>query len=137
MSPMFVPGPVDVDPEVLAAQAQPMLPHRSDEFETIFHRAAEKAAQVFYTKSRVLLTASSGTGLQEAAVRNLVKDQVLVCVSGAFADRWYDVAQTNGKSPPGWSSPGVNLWIRTRSLTPSARAPMKHSWSYTTKPPPG
>ena len=29
MSPMFVPGPVDVDPEVAAAQTQPMLPHRS------------------------------------------------------------------------------------------------------------
>ena len=26
MSPMFVPGPVDVAPEVLAAQARPMLP---------------------------------------------------------------------------------------------------------------
>ncbi len=98
MSPMFVPGPVDVDPEVLAAQAQAMLPHRSEEFETIFHRASAKAAQVFYTEKRVFLTASSGTGLQEAAVRNLVKDQVLVCVSGAFAARWMDVAETNGKT---------------------------------------
>jgi hypothetical protein len=26
MSPMFIPGPVDVAPEVLAAQAKPMLP---------------------------------------------------------------------------------------------------------------
>jgi aspartate aminotransferase-like enzyme len=95
---MFVPGPVDVDPEVLAAQAQPMLPHRSKAFETIFHRATEKAQQVFFTKNRVLITASSGTGLQEAAVRNLVRERVLVCVNGAFGARWHDVAQSNGKT---------------------------------------
>ena len=64
---MFVPGPVDVADEVLQAQASPMLPHRSKEFEAIFRNASEKAQQLFYTKYRVFLMASSGTGLQEAA----------------------------------------------------------------------
>lgn len=97
MAPMFVPGPVDVDPEVLAAQTQPMLPHRSREFEAIFQRAADKARQLFFTQHRVFLTASSGTGLQETAVRNLAKERILACVNGAFGKRWYDVAQSNGK----------------------------------------
>ena len=94
---MFVPGPVDVDDEVLGAQTQSMLPHRSAEFEEIFHRASEKAQQLFFTQNRVFLSASSGTGLQEAAIRNLVDKKVLSCVNGAFADRWYDVAVSNGK----------------------------------------
>ena len=98
MSRMFVPGPVDVDDKILGAQAQPMLPHRSKEFEEIFRRASEKAQQIFLTKKRVLLSASSGTGLQEAAIRNLVHKKVLSCVNGAFADRWYDVAISNGKA---------------------------------------
>lgn len=97
MSRMFVPGPVDVDDEVLQAQAQPMLPHRSKEFEEIFRRASEKAQQLFLTQNRVLLSASSGTGLQEAAIRNCVDKKVLTCVNGAFADRWHDVAVSNGK----------------------------------------
>ncbi|MEJ2706723.1 MAG: alanine--glyoxylate aminotransferase family protein [Anaerolineales bacterium] len=97
MSHMFVPGPVDVDPEVLAAQTRAMLPHRSKEFEAIFHRAADKARQLFFTQNRVFITASSGTGLQEAAVRNLAKEQVLSCVNGAFGARWYNVAVANGK----------------------------------------
>ncbi|GAB4415188.1 MAG: alanine--glyoxylate aminotransferase family protein [Anaerolineales bacterium] len=97
MAHMFVPGPVDVDDEVLNAQAQPMLPHRSKEFEEIFHRASGKAQQVFLTQNRIILSASSGTGLQEAAVRNLVDKKVLSCVNGAFASRWHDVAITNGK----------------------------------------
>ncbi len=98
MSHMFVPGPVDVDPEVLNAQARPMLPHRSKEFETIFQRASDKARQLFYTQYRVYLSTSSGTGLQEAAIRNLAKENVLACVNGAFSNRWYEVAVTNGKS---------------------------------------
>ncbi|MGD9092904.1 MAG: hypothetical protein PVF74_08645, partial [Anaerolineales bacterium] len=92
MSRMFIPGPVDVDPQVLAAQAQPMLPHRSLEFETIFRRATEKARRLFYTQQRVFLTSSSGTGLQEAAVRNLSRESVLSCVNGAFGQRWHQVA---------------------------------------------
>jgi aspartate aminotransferase-like enzyme len=98
MSRMFVPGPVDVAPEVLAAQAQPMLPHRSKEFEAIFQRASEKSKKLFFTQSRVFITASSGSGLQEAAVRNFAKESVLSCVNGAFGSRWYDVALANGKA---------------------------------------
>ena len=55
MSRMFVPGPVDVADEVLQAQAAPMLPHRSKEFEAIFRHASEKSQQLFYTKYRVFL----------------------------------------------------------------------------------
>ena len=97
MAPLFVPGPVDVDPEVLNAQTQPMLPHRSKEFEEVFHRAENKSRQLFGTKNRVFICASSGTGLQEAAVRNFAKSNVLACSNGAFGDRWYDVARMNGK----------------------------------------
>jgi len=97
MSRMFVPGPVDVAEEVLQAQTQAMLPHRSKEFEEIFRRASEKSQKLFYTNFRVFLTASSGTGLQEAAIRNFVDRKLLSCVNGAFADRWHEVAVTNGK----------------------------------------
>ncbi|HJW91960.1 MAG TPA: alanine--glyoxylate aminotransferase family protein [Anaerolineales bacterium] len=97
MSRMFVPGPVDVDPEILAAQAQPMLPHRSQEFEAIYRRSWEKSRQLFFTQARVFIITASGTGLQEAAVRNLAKESVLACVNGAFSQRWAEVARSNGK----------------------------------------
>jgi aspartate aminotransferase-like enzyme len=95
---MFVPGPVDVAAEVLAQQTRPMLPHRSKEFETIFQRAEANARKLFFTKYRVFITASSGSGLQEAAVRNFAKESLLSCVNGAFGERWYDVAVSNGKN---------------------------------------
>lgn len=109
MSPMFVPGPVDVDDEVLAAQLQPMLPHRSEEFKIIYRRAWRNARQLFYTQSRVFIVTSSGTGLQEAAIRNLAKKDVLSCVNGAFSQRWFEVAKSNGKQADKleveWSQP--------------------------------
>jgi aspartate aminotransferase-like enzyme len=94
---MFVPGPVDVAPEVLAAQAKPMIPHRSKEFEALFKRTEEKARKVFYTQYRVFQGTHSGSGMQEAGMRNFVQDTVLCCVNGAFAERWYEVAISNGK----------------------------------------
>ncbi len=97
MSPMFVPGPVDVAPVVLSAQAKPMMPHRSKDFEEIFRRTAEKAQKLFFTQYRVFQGTSSGSGMQEAGVRNFVQEQVLSCVNGAFADRWYKCAIANGK----------------------------------------
>jgi aspartate aminotransferase-like enzyme len=98
MSRMFVPGPVDVDDEILAALTRPMLPHRSKEFEAIFQRASEKARGLFFTQYRVFLVTASGSGLQEAAVRNFARQDVLSCVNGAFAQRWYEVALANGKN---------------------------------------
>ena len=95
---MFVPGPVDVAPEVLQAMAQPMLPHRGKEYEAIHRRAAEKAQQIFYTQYRVFIGTHSGSGMQETGIRNLVEKDVLSCVNGAFSQRWYDVAVSNGKN---------------------------------------
>jgi predicted phosphoserine aminotransferase len=97
MSPMFVPGPVDVAPEVLAAQTKPMLPHRSKEFEAMFKRTEERLKQVFFTQNRLFQATASGSGMQEAGIRNFVQETVLCCVNGAFADRWLKVASTNGK----------------------------------------
>jgi predicted phosphoserine aminotransferase len=95
---MFVPGPVDVADEVLQAQTKPMIPHRSKEFEAVFHRTAEKAQQLFFTQYRVFLMTNSGSGCQEASVRNLANERVLALVNGAFSNRFYKMSVTNGKA---------------------------------------
>ena len=89
---LFIPGPTDVLPEVLAAQTEPMIGHRSDEFEALFAKCEEQLQMLFGTRSRVFIVAASGSGLQEAAVRNAVSKRVLCFVNGAFSERWYNVA---------------------------------------------
>lgn len=97
MARLFIPGPTDVHPEVLAAQNRPMIGHRGQDFETLFARIQPKLQQVFFTRSRVYISTSSGTGLQEAAIRNGVARKVLCCVNGSFSQRWHEVALANGK----------------------------------------
>lgn len=93
---LFIPGPTDVAPDILAAQAKPMISHRGQAFAELFGRIQPKLRRVFATEHRVFVTACSGSGLQEAAVRNCVARRLLVAVNGAFSDRWYEVATANG-----------------------------------------
>ncbi len=96
---LYIPGPIEVRPEVLEAQAKPMIGHRSADFEALFARVQPKLRDVFYTKSRVYVSTSSGTGLWEAASRNCVRDdkKILHLVNGAFSERWAEVSKVNGK----------------------------------------
>jgi predicted phosphoserine aminotransferase len=117
MARLFIPGPTDVDPRVLAAQAQPMIGHRSQACRDLIGRIQPKLQQVFKTGNRVFITASSGTGLQEAAVRNCVAERLLVAVCGAFGERFYQVAQANGKAvdrvDAEWGQPNLAADVAT------------------------
>jgi predicted phosphoserine aminotransferase len=73
-----------------------MVGHRSQTCADLFARVQPGLCQVLGTDARVLILASSGSGLQEAAVRNCVARRLLLCVGGAFAERWFEVARSNG-----------------------------------------
>lgn len=90
---LFIPGPTDVLPEVLAAQTAPMIGHRSDEFESLYAKVEEQLKALFYTKTRVFIIAASGSALHEASIRNCVRGRVLNFVNGAFSQRWHDAAK--------------------------------------------
>ncbi|MDX1686686.1 MAG: alanine--glyoxylate aminotransferase family protein [Candidatus Promineifilaceae bacterium] len=94
---LFIPGPTEVRPKILEAQTRWMIGHRMPECADLMGSVEEKLKRVFYTDQRVYVTASSGTGLQEAAVRNCSRRKVLNCVNGAFAERWREVTEANGK----------------------------------------
>jgi predicted phosphoserine aminotransferase len=96
---LVIPGPVEVRREILEAQTEWMIGHRSKAFEELFARLQDKLKQVFLTKSRVIVSGSSGTGLWEGASRNCIRDdrKALHLVGGAFSERWADVSRLNGK----------------------------------------
>lgn len=94
----MTPGPTPVPAEVLLAQAQPMIHHRTPEFSDILVSAVEDLKYIFQTKNDVLVFASSGTGIMESAVVNLFspRDKVIVCSNGKFGDRFVQLAETYG-----------------------------------------
>jgi predicted phosphoserine aminotransferase len=92
-------GPIEVRPEILAAQNQPMIGHRSAAFADLYASLQTKLKKAFMTESRVFLNGSSGTGFWEGASRNCVRDdrKVLHLTGGAFSERWAQISRANGK----------------------------------------
>ena len=94
---LFIPGPVEVYPDVLNELAIPTIGHRSGEFKDLYADTIPKLKEILYTDQEVFLSTSSATGVWEGSLRNLVNKKVLSCMNGAFSDKWYDVALLNGK----------------------------------------
>lgn len=96
---LFLPGPVEVRQEILQAQTQWMIGHRSAEFADLFARLQAKLKRAFFTESRVFVVGASGTGLWEGASRNGIRDhrKALHLIGGAFSERWAQVSRANGK----------------------------------------
>ncbi|MBI5788394.1 MAG: alanine--glyoxylate aminotransferase family protein [Candidatus Schekmanbacteria bacterium] len=98
---LLTPGPTPLPPEVVRSQAQPIIHHRTEEFEQIFAVVRQDLKYVFQTNQDVLILASSGTGAMEAAVTNLhsAEDDVLVISGGKFGQRWGQIASCYGLKP--------------------------------------
>jgi aspartate aminotransferase-like enzyme len=96
---LVIPGPVEVRAEILDAQAEWMIGHRSKAFEELFASLQEKLKQAFQTQNRVLQIGASGTGLWEGASRNCIRDgkKALHLIGGAFSERWAEISKANGK----------------------------------------
>jgi len=94
---LFIPGPIEVAPDVLSQFSAPMIGHRTQEYSDLHGRVKTKLQQVLYTQNKVFLSTSSGTGWMEAAMRNCVSTRVLNLVCGEFGERWHDIAKVNGK----------------------------------------
>ena len=92
---LFIPGPVDVKPEVLEKMAAPMIGHRSKEASELQHGISEKLRKLFYTREEILLSTSSGSGLMEGAIRSCTLKRAAVFSVGAFGKRWFEMAENN------------------------------------------
>ncbi|WP_435146673.1 pyridoxal-phosphate-dependent aminotransferase family protein [Halobaculum sp. P14] len=99
------PGPVPVRDHVLDAMSEPMVSHRSADFEAVYERAQSGVDYVFeHSDPDGGRTAAGGTSLllngtatmgMEAAVANLVSDgdEVVVPYNGKFGRRFARIAE--------------------------------------------
>lgn len=99
----FLPGPTEVHPDVLAAQAQPMIGHRGPAIVELMKDIEPGLQNLFVTSRPVIVSTSSASGLMEAAVRNGVVDgKVLSLVNGAFSSRFSKIAAACGHDVDRW-----------------------------------
>jgi alanine-glyoxylate transaminase/serine-glyoxylate transaminase/serine-pyruvate transaminase len=96
---LFVPGPTNVPDRVLRAMHRAQEDHRSSEFPALTHGLLRDLKPVFRTeKGRPFIFASTGTGMWEAALVNLLSPgaRVLSARFGQFSHLFIDSAERLG-----------------------------------------
>jgi serine---pyruvate transaminase len=95
---ILAPGPTPIPPEVLLAQAAPLVYHRGPGFGSILREVTEQLQTLFRTAGDVVIMTSSGTGGLESAIANCFSpgDEVLVPLAGFFAERFAKLARAYG-----------------------------------------
>lgn len=93
---LYIPGPTEVLPEILAEMSRPMMGHRSKVASDLQRRISNNLRRILLTENEILLSTSSGTGLMEGAVRSCTAKRAAVFSVGAFGKKWYKIAQGNG-----------------------------------------
>src|SRR2546422_2911865 len=95
---LMAPGPTPVPSQVLLAMAQPMIHHRTPEYEALFIEVRSGLKALFQTAQDVVPLTCSGTGAMEAAVVNALSpgDTVAVIQAGKFGERWTEITKAYG-----------------------------------------
>jgi aspartate aminotransferase-like enzyme len=136
---LMAPGPTPVPSEVLLAMAQPMLHHRTPEYEALFIEVRAGLKRLVQTSQDVIPLACSGTGAMEAAVVNTLStgDTVAVVNAGKFGERWVEICRAYGvrvlelTAPYGETVPAERVAETLRKTPGLAAVVTQHSESST------
>ena len=95
---LMAPGPTPVPSEVLLAMAQPIIHHRTPEYEALFVEVRAGLKRLVRTSQEVIPLACSGTGAMEAALVTTLSagDTVVVVSAGKFGERWLELGRAYG-----------------------------------------
>ncbi len=95
---LLTPGPTAVPEAVLLEMAQPIIHHRTKQFQAIFAELSKQLQWLMRTGGPVLTLAGSGTTAFEAAQVSLIEPgkKALTIAGGKFGERWQDIYQAYG-----------------------------------------
>ncbi|MBY0470912.1 alanine--glyoxylate aminotransferase family protein [bacterium] len=98
---LLTPGPTAIPESVVSVFAQPIIHHRTPQFEKLFEDVKAGLKYLYQTKQDVLMLAATGTGAMDAAVSNLFRkgDKVITINGGKFGERWTKIAKAYGLQP--------------------------------------
>lgn len=93
---LFIPGPTQVAPEILAEMSRPAIGHRSAECARLWRVSRTGLGRLMQTDAEVVMLTAPASAMMEAAIRNTVRRRSLHLVNGAFSRRWFEIAQACG-----------------------------------------
>lgn len=93
-----IPGPISIPERVRSATAQPIVNHRGAEMRAVLGDIQRLIKPLFGTQAPVLVFGSSGTGVMEASLVNILApgEKVLALVHGQFGERYAQIARALG-----------------------------------------
>ncbi|MEZ0168506.1 alanine--glyoxylate aminotransferase family protein [Microvirga sp. TS319] len=93
-----LPGPTSIPERIRLATARPILNHRGPEMRTILGEIQDLIKPLFGTQAPVLTFSTSGTGVMEASLANVLApgEKVLALVHGQFGERYAQIARALG-----------------------------------------
>lgn len=121
------PGPSNVAPEVLAAQALPMIGHLDPLFQEIMEEVKDLLRAAFVTENAMTFPISAPASLaMEAGLVNLIEpgDRVVIGINGVFGGRMADIARRAGADvvtvEADWGKP-LDANAMAEAITPGTR----------------
>ena len=95
---LFTPGPTPIPEKIALRMAEPIIHHRSSEFNEILTRVHQNLRYLFQTSGPVLVLTSSGTGGVEATFVSLFStgDMIIAVNGGKFGERWVEMPKRFG-----------------------------------------
>jgi len=130
---LFIPGPVEVDPELREIMSMPLIGHRSARFVEEVQAVCRKLKPLFLTEAHALWENCPATALMEAGVRNLVQERILHLTCGAFSERWAKISAACGRKPESisveWGQPNLveDLRAKLKSSPPFEAVAITHN----------
>jgi aspartate aminotransferase-like enzyme len=96
---LLIPGPTEVSQAILREQAHPLIGHREKAFSELYGGIKKKLAMFFELTEdcKPTVTTSSGSLWFDIVGRSIVKEKALVCVNGAFSERFGKTVRACGK----------------------------------------
>lgn len=96
---LFIPGPTEVDADLRAILARPLIGHREASFVAVVKDVCQRLGRLLLTRQPAAFESCPATALMEAGIRNLVPrlGRSLHLVGGAFGERWQKIAESCGR----------------------------------------
>lgn len=104
---LFTPGPGDVDEEVLAAMAAPVIRHYGPDWMEIYNETSSLLRKFFNTRNDMFIVPGPASALMDMAIGSLVGtgEKIIIGSNGFFGDRLNDIAQGYGASIVPFTAP--------------------------------
>ena len=86
---LMIPGPVEIEADVLEALGRPVLPHYGPEWTQLYNETTTMLGRIFRTEGDIFILIGSGSSAIDACIGSALAtgEQIIVGVNGFFGER--------------------------------------------------